>query len=86
MTRPFFFDAAPVPRHQRGSQPSSIKKTARAKRAENGDPLQNHPDRAGPPPQQQPAGGLIYFAAQTVPDGLLMGTPTALPYSVHEPS
>ena len=27
-----------------------------------------------------------YLADQTVPAGLLMGTPTALPYSVHEPS
>jgi hypothetical protein len=27
-----------------------------------------------------------YLEAQTVPLGLLIGTPTALPYSVHEPS
>jgi hypothetical protein len=27
-----------------------------------------------------------HLAAQMVPAGLVMGTPTALPYSVHEPS
>lgn len=29
---------------------------------------------------------LTYLAAQTVPLGLATGTPTALPYSVQEPS
>jgi hypothetical protein len=31
-------------------------------------------------------GGVPYLAAQMVPAGLVMGTPTELPYSVHEPS
>ena len=31
-------------------------------------------------------GGVPYLAAQIVPAGLLIGRPTELPYSVHDPS
>ena len=41
---------------------------------------------AAPAASPSPVAAMRYCAPQTVPAGLLIGTPTALPYSVQEPS